>query len=41
MREATLKQGLRFGVTTHSDRAISWMQPAHDRSAAISTPSGS
>lgn len=29
MREATLKHGLRFGVTTHSDRAISWMQPAH------------
>ena len=29
MREATLKQGLRFGLTTHSDRAISWMQPAH------------
>jgi alpha-L-fucosidase len=29
MRDATLKHGLRFGVTTHSDRAISWMQPAH------------
>jgi alpha-L-fucosidase len=29
MREATLKHGLRFGVTTHSDRAINWMQPAH------------
>lgn len=29
MREAALKRGLRFGVTTHMARSISWMQTAH------------
>jgi alpha-L-fucosidase len=29
MREATLRHGLRWGVTTHYDRSISWMQPCH------------
>jgi alpha-L-fucosidase len=29
MREATLRHGLRFGVTTHCDRSLSWMQPCH------------
>lgn len=29
MRTATLKYGLRFGVTTHMGRSISWMQTSH------------
>ena len=29
MREATLRHGLRWGVTTHYDRTLSWIQPAH------------
>lgn len=29
MREATLKHGLRFGVTTHCARTISWMQTCY------------
>jgi len=29
MREATLRHGLRFGVTTHCARSLSWMQPCH------------
>ncbi|HMP06321.1 MAG TPA: alpha-L-fucosidase, partial [Lacipirellulaceae bacterium] len=29
MREATLRYGLRWGVTTHFDRTLSWIQPAH------------
>lgn len=29
MRAATLRHGLRWGVTTHYDRSISWMQPCH------------
>jgi alpha-L-fucosidase len=29
MREATLRHGLRWGVTTHYDRAINWLQPVH------------
>lgn len=29
MRDAALRHGLRFGVTTHFDRSINWLQPAH------------
>lgn len=29
MRAATLKAGLRWGFTTHFDRTLSWIQPAH------------
>lgn len=29
MRDATLRHGLRWGVTTHCARSISWMQPCH------------
>lgn len=29
LREATLRHGLRFGVTTHCARSISWMQTCH------------
>jgi alpha-L-fucosidase len=29
MREATLRHGLRWGVTTHFDRTLSWIQPSH------------
>jgi alpha-L-fucosidase len=29
MRDATLRHGLRWGVTTHYDRSINWMQPCH------------
>jgi alpha-L-fucosidase len=29
MRAATLRHGLRWGVTTHYDRSLSWMQPCH------------
>lgn len=29
LRESTLKYGLRFGVTTHTARSISWMQMSH------------
>ncbi|WDE95218.1 alpha-L-fucosidase [Lentisphaera profundi] len=28
-RDATLKQGLRFGVSTHLARSYSWFQPSH------------
>ncbi len=29
MRDATLRHGLRWGVTTHFARSLSWMQPSH------------
>ena len=29
MRDATLSHGLRWGFTTHFDRTLSWIQPAH------------
>lgn len=29
MRAATLRAGLRWGFTTHYDRTLSWIQPAH------------
>ncbi|HYO25021.1 MAG TPA: alpha-L-fucosidase [Lacipirellulaceae bacterium] len=33
LREATLRHGLRWGVTTHFDRTLSWIQPAHGADA--------
>ncbi len=30
MREASLKQGIHFGVTTHLARSYSWLQPSHN-----------
>lgn len=32
-RRATLKHGLRWGVTTHLARSLTWFQPAHGRDA--------
>lgn len=29
MRDATLRHGLRWGVTTHYDRSINWLQPVY------------
>ncbi len=34
LKDATLKHGLRFGVTTHFGRSLSWIQPSHGADTA-------